>query len=104
MYVQTQTHSSTKTQKLRRVAGDWLRSLREKKGLSQKDMARLVGIEYYSFISQIETGRGRVPSCKYVIWAEVLGVPASLLAKKLMKYYDPETYIILFPAEEEDEV
>src|SRR5690606_39166076 len=42
-------------QRLRQEAGRWLRSLREKAGYSQRELARVVGLEYYTFISQIES-------------------------------------------------
>lgn len=84
---------------LRRGAGEWLRSLREQRGLSQRDLAKLVGAEYYTFISQLETGRGRVPPDKYGLWARVLKIDPKAFVKELLRYYDPVTYDILFAEE-----
>jgi transcriptional regulator with XRE-family HTH domain len=81
---------------LRRDAGLWLKQLRETLGLSQRDLAEMVGVEYYTFISQVESGRGRIPPDRYRVWAEALGVPARDFVMKLMRYYDPVTYRILF--------
>jgi transcriptional regulator with XRE-family HTH domain len=81
---------------LRRDAGQWLKRLREAKGLSQRDLAEKVGVEYYTFISQVESGRGRIPPDRYRVWANALGVPAREFVTKLMRYYDPVTYRILF--------
>ena len=81
---------------LRRDAGHWLKRLREARGLSQRDLAEKVGVEYYTFISQVESGRGRIPPDRYRVWANALGVPAREFVTKLMRYYDPVTYRILF--------
>jgi transcriptional regulator with XRE-family HTH domain len=81
---------------LRRAAGEWLRKLREQRGLSQRDLAKLVGVEYYTFISQLEMGRGRVRADRYKQWADALGVPHKVFVKTLLRYYDPVTYDLLF--------
>ena len=47
---------------LRGAAGHWLRERRVELGISQRTLAERVNMEYYTFISQIEAGRGRVPS------------------------------------------
>jgi transcriptional regulator with XRE-family HTH domain len=83
-------------QKLRREAGKWLKSLRETQKLSQRELAQKVGVDYYTFISQLEVGRGRIPPDRYEAWAAALGVPASDFVKELMRYYDPVTYRLLF--------
>jgi len=81
---------------LRRDAGLWLKQLREAQGLSQRDLAEMVGVEYYTFISQVESGRGRIPPDRYRAWADAVGVPTREFVTKLMRYYDPVTYRILF--------
>jgi transcriptional regulator with XRE-family HTH domain len=83
-------------QALRREAGQWLRDLRERRGLSQRQLADMVGTEYYTFVSQLETGRGRIPSDKYIVWAKALGVPPREFVHCLMRFYDPITFSILF--------
>jgi transcriptional regulator with XRE-family HTH domain len=100
MYTNPQKRSDPATQELRREAGQWLKELREKRGLSQRELAARVGTEYYTFISQLETGRGRLPPDRYTIWADALGVPAREFVKRLMRYYDPVTFGILFDDEE----
>lgn len=99
MYVIAQRRSDPDVQELRKAGGHWLRELREQKGLSQRDLARLVGAEYYTFISQLETGRGRVPPDRYRVWAEALGVKPREFVKQLLSFYDPVTYGILFDTE-----
>jgi transcriptional regulator with XRE-family HTH domain len=96
MYSNPQKLSVDDTAKLRRDAGRWLKELREARGLSQRQLAAEVGAEFYSFISQLETGRGRIPPDRYLIWAKALGVCPRELVTKLMQFYDPVTYGILF--------
>jgi transcriptional regulator with XRE-family HTH domain len=104
MYTHPQRRSARLTQKLRRQAGSWLRELREKRGLSQRELAQRVGAEYYTFISQLEHGRGRIPPDRYLVWANALGVEPRAFVRCLMSYYDPVTYDILFGAESRRDV
>ena len=90
---------TAEVQELRREGGRWLKDQREHAGLSQRQLAEKVGAEYYTFISQLETGRGRIPPDRYRVWADALGVPVSAFVKQLMLYYDPITYAILFDSE-----
>ena len=96
MYVHQQRVGSEEVQELRREGGRFLKELREKRGLSQRQLAAQVGAEYYTFISQLETGRGRVPPDRYRVWAEALGVDAKEFVRSLMRFYDPQTFEILF--------
>lgn len=96
LYVHQQRLGSEEVQELRREGGRFLKELREKRGLSQRQLAALVGADYYTFISQLETGRGRVPPDRYRIWAEALGVDVRDFVKGLMRFYDPQTFEILF--------
>ena len=91
---------SKDTQALRRAAGQWLRSMREKCGYSQTELAEAVGIEYYSFISQIENGRGKIPPARYNQWATALKMPARDFTYSIMQYYDPITFDLLFGEEQ----
>jgi transcriptional regulator with XRE-family HTH domain len=96
MYTHPQRLSSKLTKELRSHAGTWLRELREKRGLSQRDLAARVGADYYTFISQLETGRGRIPPDRYLDWAKALEIAPREFVHRLMSYYDPVTYGILF--------
>jgi|GEM_PF-508883 len=96
MYTHPQRRSAKLTQQLRTKAGRWLRELREKRGLSQRDLAKMVGAEYYTFISQLEHGRGRIPPDRYLLWADALGVEPRDFVLGLMPYYDPVTYNVIF--------
>jgi transcriptional regulator with XRE-family HTH domain len=81
---------------LKKNAGSWLRERRQKAGLSQVDLANRLGLKYYTFISQIENGYGRVPSHSMVDWARALGIRPSTFARSLLMYYDPMLYRALF--------
>jgi transcriptional regulator with XRE-family HTH domain len=85
-------------QELRRDGGRWLKHCRESAGLSQRGLAQLVGAEYYTFISQLETGRGRIPPDRYLVWAEALKIPPKEFVENVLRFYDPVTYGILFDA------
>ncbi len=80
----------------RREMGVWLKCLRETQGLSQRDLANILSLEYYTFISQLENGRGKIPSSRYVEWANALGQEPRSFVKTLLSYYDPITHDILF--------
>jgi transcriptional regulator with XRE-family HTH domain len=88
-------------QQLRVEAGKWLRGLREEAGISQRKLAELAGLEYYTFISQIESGRGRVPQGQYFSFSKALKVPLREFVKTMTRYYDPITYYALFEAKDE---
>lgn len=102
MYSHPQQGAGQEAQRLRQQAGQWLRDLRKGRNLSQRDLARLVHVEYYTFISQIEAGKGRIPPDRYTVWAEALGVAPREFVKTILRYYDPVTYEILFSNGEDD--
>jgi transcriptional regulator with XRE-family HTH domain len=81
---------------LRKKAGLWLREQRTAIGLSQRELADRVNMEYYTFISQIEAGRGRVPADRLRDWAEALEINPREFARNLMRYYDPHTYDMIY--------
>ena len=80
----------------KKQAGSWLREQRQKAGLSQMDLANQLGFKYYTFISQIENGFGRVPSQSMGDWARALGLRPSQFARVLLGYYDPALFHVLF--------
>ena len=100
MYLHPQQSAQHDVHKLRREAGKWLKELRESRNLTQRQLAEQVGIDYYTFISQLEVGRGRIPPDRYERWAEALGIEPAEFVKKLMRFYDPETYRLLFGQQE----
>lgn len=96
MYVNYQRTSEKEVQEFRRNGGEWLRDLRQKRNLSQRQLAQKVSVDYYTFISQLENGRGRIPPDRYQDWADALGVPVSSFVFNIMRFYDPVTFELLF--------
>ncbi|MCK6441483.1 helix-turn-helix domain-containing protein [Elstera cyanobacteriorum] len=96
MYSHPQQGKSPETVELRKRVGVWLQTLREARGLSQRQLAVALGIDYYTFISQVESGRGRIPPDRYAAWAGALGVELKPFVRVLMRHYDPMTYECLF--------
>jgi transcriptional regulator with XRE-family HTH domain len=88
--------SAPQARQLRKEAGDWLKQARKKAGLSQIDLAEKLDLKYYTFISQVENGFGRVPSESMEAWARALGIAPGAFARELLSYYDPELYRLLF--------
>ena len=81
---------------LRKQAGTWLKELRARAGLSQIELAAQLGFKYYTFISQVENGFGRVPTESMEAWARTLGVDPPGFARKLLAFYEPEMHRLLF--------
>lgn len=90
------TEISPDVARLRKEGGKWLKSLREQRGLSQKDLAELVEVQFHTFISQLENGRGRIPPERYEAWAAALNVPSHHFVERVLSFYDPMTHRILF--------
>jgi transcriptional regulator with XRE-family HTH domain len=93
--------TTEQVRQLRKQGGKWLKELREKAGLSQPELADRLGMEYYSFISQLENGRGRIPQERYAQWAAILGMPPRTFVREIIKFYDPVTHELLFGAGED---
>jgi transcriptional regulator with XRE-family HTH domain len=96
MLAKTEKHTLDAAKDLRVELGLWLKALRTEQALSQRELAALLKLEYYTFISQLENGRGRIPSSRYRDWAQALGQDVRSFAIHLMSFYDPVTYEILY--------
>ena len=84
----------------RKLAGDWLKGRRAAAGLSQIQLAERLGLKYYTFISQVENGFGRVPTDSMEGWAKALGIEPQAFARHLLSFYDPELHRLLFEVSE----
>ena len=87
---------AAQTKRLRQQAGRWLKAAREAAGLTQAELAERVGLRYYTFVSQVESGLGRLPIETQRAWAEALGLDPREFAQTLLRYYEPELYRLLF--------
>jgi transcriptional regulator with XRE-family HTH domain len=88
--------ADAEAKQLRKQAGGWLKELRAAAKLSQIQLAQILGFKYYTFISQVENGFGRVPTESMEAWARALDADPSEFARKLLSYYEPELYRLLF--------
>jgi transcriptional regulator with XRE-family HTH domain len=90
---------AAQTKALRQQAGRWLKSAREQAGLTQAELAERVGLRYYTFVSQVESGLGRLPIETQAAWAQALGLDPGDFAKTLLRFYEPELHRLLFGGE-----
>jgi transcriptional regulator with XRE-family HTH domain len=84
------------TKRLRQEAGRWLKAGREAAGLTQAELAEKVGLRYYTFVSQVESGLGRVPIETQGAWASATGQNPAEFARTLLAWYEPELHRLLF--------
>lgn len=87
---------AAQTKVLRQRAGRWLKTARETAGLTQAELAEQVGLRYYTFVSQVESGLGRLPIETQGAWATALGLNPGEFARTLLRYYEPELSRLLF--------
>jgi len=87
---------AAETKRLRQQAGRWLKDARERAGLTQAELAEQVGLRYYTFVSQVESGLGRLPIETQGAWAQALGLDQREFAQTLLRYYEPELFRLLF--------
>ena len=95
MYMQI-ANAEPQTKLRKKKAGSWLKELRGQAGLSQMELASILGLKYYTFVSQVESGFVRVPVESIGAWAEALGANPSQFAKQLLSIYEPEWHRLLF--------
>lgn len=96
MLAEAQKISPEEAKEQRAALGVWLKELRENANLSQRELADKLSLDYYTFISQLENGRGRIPVHRYTEWAKALEQDQRSFVKKLLSYYEPTTYQVLF--------
>ena len=89
-------NATADAKQLRKDAGRWLQAMRKKAGLSQIELADKLGLKYYTFVSQVENGFGRVPSESMEAWANALGVAPADFARHLLSHSDPDLHRLLF--------
>ncbi|WP_081631126.1 helix-turn-helix domain-containing protein [Aureimonas ureilytica] len=77
---------------LRKQAGLWLKKKREEAGLTQRDLAAILDLKIYTFVSQVESGNGRLPFDRYSEWARALKIDEYDFAAKALSYYEPALF------------
>lgn len=93
--------AAPEARQLRKQAGTWLKELRNQAGLSQMELATRLGLKYYTFVSQVENGFGRVPTESMEAWALAVGADPPQFARKLLSFYDPELHRLLFEVKQQ---
>jgi DNA-binding XRE family transcriptional regulator len=77
---------------LRIQAGDYVKQLRISQSMTQRELADILNLKHYTFISQLETGQGRLPPALTIKCAIALGQNPKEFALKMLSYYDPHTF------------
>ena len=83
-------------QKLRKQGGAYLKKLRIAAKLTQRELSEETGFKYYTFISPIENGSGRIPPNLYAAYAKAVNINQADFVKDMLKFYDPYTFKALF--------
>lgn len=89
MAFNTYDASSKEARILRAEAGDYIKRLRIDKQLTQKQVSNELGLDYYTFISQLECGQGRLPPKMWVSMAKILGQDPKEFSLTMLSFYDP---------------
>lgn len=88
--------SEAKRKKNYESLGSFVKEKRIEAGLKQKDLADLIGLEYYTLISSIELGYTTIPPAHWRTIAKALNLDLNTwLTKCLFEMY-PEIYSALF--------
>ena len=84
--------------------GAYVRDLREKRGMTQADLAKAVGMTYYTAISAIEVGRNVVPPERYHAFAEALGVNPRTFGRTVLRLTNPWLFAMLYAEDPKAEI
>lgn len=85
---------------LRAEGGDYVKRLRVEARMTQRELSEALGLKYYTFISQLENGQGRLPPSLYVKTARALKVPIAEFALQMLAFYDPHTHAAITTEQE----
>tara|TARA_B100000780_G_C20817483_1_gene324798 strand:- start:41 stop:307 length:267 start_codon:yes stop_codon:yes gene_type:complete len=77
---------------LRIQAGDYVKQLRIMQSMTQRELAEILELRHYTFISQLETGQGRLPPALTIKTAIALKQDVREFALKMLSFYDPHTH------------
>ena len=90
------TATSVRQEFLRRTIGTRLKKARELAEMTQKEVADRLGVEYFTFVSQMENGRIAPPPSMWRKLADILGLDqAEFITHCLYNLY-PEVYGALY--------
>lgn len=80
---------------MRKRWGKLLQSYREETGVTQRDLAVALDIDYYTMISQIERGLAKIPTQDLPTWARVLQKPLKDFAMEYLYWTEPYIFAAL---------
>jgi transcriptional regulator with XRE-family HTH domain len=80
----------------RRLFGEYLADMRLKRGLTQKELGKALGMTDTA-ISATELGRNSLSPERYRQTADALGIGRKQFARNLLRYYDPWLFSMLYP-------
>ncbi len=81
---------------LKMQLGKYIRDAREAKNMTQSDLARAVGIEYFTAISAIEVGRNTIPPERYADFAEALDIDPVEFGRTVLRLTNPWAHAMLY--------
>ncbi len=81
---------------LRVSFGTWLTQLRKSKRLTQKALAEQLGEYPPVFISQVETGRLRIPDRLVPKYCACLEQEPQIFVKEVLRHYEPDIFDLLY--------
>lgn len=80
----------------RSTLGQALKGHRQAAGYTQKELADVLGIEYYTMVSQMELGYMPIPPALWLPIADALGIDRTEWALLCLSEIQPEVYQALF--------
>lgn len=89
---------------LKQELGAYIRELRTKRGMTQADLAKAVGMAYYTAISAIEVGRNSLPPERYADFADALGVPPKAFMQRVLALTNPWAAAMLWAKDPRAEI
>ena len=81
---------------LRKKAGQYLKGLRKDIGIYQNVLGERLGLEFFTFVSQVERGACQMPPYLVKKWADALGVDQKNIPINIKKYYHPDYHEMIF--------
>ncbi len=95
--------SSREARILRADAGDYIKKLRIDAKMTQRQLSDILGLEYYTFVSQLECGQGRLPPKLWVKTAKALSQDPKKFSLRMLSYYDPYAHHAITTGKTKDE-
>ena len=84
------------TEKRYKRAGAYVKSCRLAADLTQGKVAKALDLEYYTFVSNVENGKNRIPPDQVAEWAAALEASPREFARALLRIYYPDYYRLIF--------